>query len=84
MSPAEERDALIEATLTAFRERNASGRVLPSPAWADLSPADREAAFDAQTAARRLEASHDPRGWNATVHAILGRARRLSQMLPGS
>jgi hypothetical protein len=80
MSPAEERDALIEATLTAFRERDASGRILPSPAWMDLPPADREAAFDAQVAARRLEAALDDDGRNATVRVVAERIRFLEQL----
>ncbi len=36
------RDALLESAATAFRERAASGRILASPAWADLAPDDLE------------------------------------------
>ena len=31
-------EVLLEAATTAVRERDASGRIQPSPAWADLTP----------------------------------------------
>jgi len=78
-----DRDALIEATASAFRERDASGRIVPSPAWRDLAPEDREAAFDHQIAARHVERALDPDGLSATARAVLLRARRLTQLVRG-
>ena len=74
-----DRDALIEATLSAFRERDEAGRPRPAPAWADLSPEDRVEAFEASRVARALEAAWDPRGRSATVRVVTERVRRLSQ-----
>jgi hypothetical protein len=74
-----DRDALIEATLSAHRERDDAGRPRPAPAWADLSPDDRVEAFEASRAARALEAAWDPRGRSATVRAVAERVRELSQ-----
>jgi hypothetical protein len=48
---------------------------LPHPAWADLAPEHREAAFDATATARAVEAALDPEGWSGTVHAVLARLR---------
>ncbi len=69
------RDELIEAAASAFRERDAAGRILPSPAWWDLSPDDREAAFDVQMASRTLERIVDPEGLSSTCRAVLERIR---------
>ena len=79
MAP-DERDELIEATLSAHRERSREGRILPSPAWADLPPDDREAAFDAQRASRVLEAAYDGGGLNSTVRAVVERILGLGQL----
>lgn len=74
-----DRDALIEATLSAYRERDEAGRPRVAPAWADLSPEDRAAAFEASRVARALEAAWDPRGRSATVRAVAERVRGWSQ-----
>ena len=81
MTP-DRRDELIEATLSAHRERTREGAFLPSPAWADLSPADREAAFDAQVQTRRLESAIDPFGFNATMRAVIQRVEGMEQLRP--
>lgn len=73
-------EALVEATLSAHRERDPSGRILPSGAWLDLAPDDREAAFDALVEARRLEAAWDADGLSATARAVLARVIRLDQL----
>ena len=39
-------DARIEAALTAWRPRDPHGRILPSPAWADLDEAQRRQVFE--------------------------------------
>ena len=68
-----DRDALIEATLTAWRPRSPDGRIHPHPAWADLPPDDREAAFDATLRARSLESLVDADGLSTTARTILRR-----------
>jgi len=74
-----ERDALIEAAATAFRARDVSGRILPSPDWADLNPEDRDALFDLQLASRRLERAAHPRDLSSTARAVLARIELLGQ-----
>jgi len=68
-----DRQALIEAALTAYRARNATGNILFSPAWHDLAPTDREAAFELQLDSRLLERALDPEGLSATARAVLAR-----------
>ena len=70
-----ERHALIEAAVTAFRERDAEGRCVAAPAWWDLSPDDRDALFDLQLAARQLERATDQAGLSTTARAVLARIR---------
>ncbi len=73
----EPKDLLIEEAVSAFREHNAWGRTLPSPAWLDLPPTGREALFDRQLASRIIERALDPSGRSSTVRAVL---TRLGQM----
>lgn len=75
-----EREILIEAATTAYRERDRDGRILPSPAWADLLPDDRERAFDEQASSRLLEAVWDDSGLSATGRAVVQRAAWLAQL----
>ena len=79
----QDRDLLIEAQASAFRERDPMGRILPSPAWWDLSPQDRDAAFALLLASRRLERLVDPQGLTTTARAVLARARMLGQIEAG-
>ena len=74
----DESHASIEAVLSAFRERNAEGRILASPDWWDLPPEAREAAFEEQLGARHLERIVDARGHSGTVKAVLRRIRAWS------
>lgn len=74
-----ERELLIEAVCSPFRARDPLGRIVASPDWWDLSPADREAAFDAQLEARHLERALDPDGLSGTARAVLTRAHWLPQ-----
>ena len=76
----DDRDALLEAAASAFRERAASGRIVPSPAWADLAPDDRAALLELQLAARWVERVLDPQGLSATARVVLRRARGLEQV----
>ena len=82
MRPAD-RDALIEALSSAYRERDAFGRIQPAPAWWDLSPEDREEAFERQLGSRNLERAHDRDGFSSTARAVLGRSVRLRQLGQG-
>ncbi|MHC5016668.1 MAG: hypothetical protein ACYTGM_19590 [Planctomycetota bacterium] len=62
-------EVLLEAATTAHRERDSYGRVKPSPAWADLAPAQRDALFQRQLAARLVEQAVDPQGLSSTARA---------------
>lgn len=73
MSPNEREDLLIEATLGAYRERDADGFPSAPPEWWDLSSEGRAEAFRLQLAARRVESATDARGWSGTVRAVLER-----------
>jgi len=66
-------ELLLEQAASAFRERDASGRILPSPAWWDLPPGEREDAGEHQLESRLIECALDPRGLSSTVRAVLGR-----------
>lgn len=76
----DDRDALIEAAATAFRERDASGRILASPAWADLAPADCDALYERQLATRQFERALDDDRLSATARVALERARSVGQL----
>lgn len=73
MSPARDRDLMIEEATSAWRPRTPDGSLLPHPAWADLSEADRQRAFDETVVTRRLERALDPEGRSSTVRAVLAR-----------
>ena len=75
----DDRELLIEAATSAFRARDPGGRILPSPAWMDLTPEDREAVFERQITARRAEQVLDTGGLSTTARAVLARIRRLGQ-----
>jgi hypothetical protein len=66
-----DRDALVEAAVTPHRERDAEGRIVPPPAWWDLSPEAREELFRRQMLSRMIERAADPRGRSGTVRAVL-------------
>jgi hypothetical protein len=69
------REALVEAAVTAWRARDASGVVQPHPAWADLDEASRRAAYESTLRARALEAALDADGMTTTGRAVLARIR---------
>ena len=71
----ERNDTLVEAAVSAYRERDSRGRILPSPAWYDLAPQDRDVLCGRQLASRILESALDPRGRSSTVRAVLARIR---------
>jgi len=66
----QERQSLIEETTTAWRPRTPDGRTLEHPAWGDLDPAGREAAFEESVVMRALEAALDADGYSTTVRAV--------------
>lgn len=68
-----ERDALIEAGVSAHRERDREGRLVPPPEWWDLAPEDVEELFRRQIVSREVERAMDPEGRSATVKAVLAR-----------
>lgn len=72
-------DVLIEAAATAFRERDAGGRILPSPAWFDLAPAERGALFELQMESRAWERLVSADGVSATGQEVLRRVAGLGQ-----
>jgi hypothetical protein len=69
------RDLLIEEAASAFRERNCWGRILPSPAWLDLSMEDRDRLFGSQLESRLVERALDPAGLSNTARAVLARLK---------
>jgi hypothetical protein len=70
-------ELLIESLTSAWRDRDADGRAVPPPAWWDLSPEERELAFDAQAATRELERAMDSEGFSGTVRGVLERLLRM-------
>ena len=78
----EERDLLIEAAVTAHRERDTAGRIQPSPAWCDLDEEGRERLFEEQLLSRWIERHVDERGLSSTGGEVVRRAMRISQADP--
>jgi hypothetical protein len=70
---ARERDALIEAGVGAYRQRDADGRLEPPPEWWDLAPDALDELYRRQLLARELERLIDPLGESATIKAVLSR-----------
>jgi hypothetical protein len=68
------KDLWIEQAASAFRERDSWGRILVSPAWLDLAPEDRSAAFKRQLESRILERSLH--GITSTAQAVLARIKK--------
>lgn len=68
-------EELLEAVVSADRQRDGRGRIQTSPGWHDLEPDERQAAYEATVQQRALEAALDPQGHTATVKALLARLR---------
>jgi hypothetical protein len=66
-------EALIEGLTSAHRERSHRGEVRFLPAFYDLGPEARDAAFEYTRAARLVEAALDPEGLSTTAHVVLAR-----------
>jgi hypothetical protein len=75
-----ERRILVEQATTAWRPRDADGRIRAHPAWHDLDAAGREDAHRATERLRALEAALDPDALSSTARAVLSAIRRA----PGS
>jgi len=76
-------EILLEAATGAFREFDTYGRVRPSPAWADLTPAQREELFQMQLTSRVLEKAIDRRRLSSTAHSVLGHIDALPPLTAG-
>lgn len=73
MADRPERDALIEGVASAWRPRDAYGRIQSHPAWHDLDESGRIDAYETTLVERLLESTLDARGLSATGRAVLGR-----------
>ncbi len=69
-------DLLIEQAVSAYRERDTSGRIMPSPARWDLPPELREALFKRQLESRIMERALTLDGMSTTVRCVLDRLRQ--------
>mgnify|MGYP001544863855 CR=1 FL=1 len=69
-------EPLVEAVVSAHRERDAFGAIVQSPAFFDLAAGDRVRAFDEAIRARAMEAALDAEGLSTTAKAILARLDR--------
>jgi hypothetical protein len=76
------REPLVEAAVTAWRSRDASGTIQPHPAWADLDDAGRRQIYEATLEARGLEAGLDAEGLTTTGRAVLARIRGVAARGP--
>lgn len=75
-----DREILIEAATTAFRERDPSGRILVSPAWADLPGNARAELFEWQQEARTIERLTSEDALSTTARLVARRATELRQI----
>lgn len=69
----QEREQLIAEATSAFRSRDAQGRVVESPAWMDLDEAGRVEAHQRTLELRALERAASPDDRSSTVRAVLAR-----------
>jgi hypothetical protein len=68
-----ELELVLESATTAYRDRDAEGRLVPPPAWHDLPPEALDRLHRRQVLAREVERALDPLGRSATVKAVLER-----------
>lgn len=64
-----ERDALLEAAASAYRDQDSEGRLVPPPAWWDMAPEQREQLFRLQLATRQMEVAAT--GTSGTMRAVM-------------
>jgi hypothetical protein len=72
MSDDDEIDVMLESAMLTYREMAPDGSVLPSPAWADLSPEQRVELHDRQMQASWFSAARIFERYSATVVRVLG------------
>ena len=66
-----EREALLEAAASAYRDQDNEGRLMSPPAWWDMAPEQREELFRVQLATRQMEIAAI--GTSGTVRAVMQR-----------
>jgi hypothetical protein len=76
MSARDIRDKLVSATSSAYRARDAEGRIISDAAWMDLDEEGRKEAFEVTLKQRKIEAALDAQGLSSTARAVLQRIRR--------
>ncbi len=64
---------LVEAAITPHRERDPDGRIVPPPAWWDLSAEALDELFVEQALAREIERAVHADGDSGTVRAVMAR-----------
>ncbi|MEL6342824.1 MAG: hypothetical protein AAFV53_06800 [Myxococcota bacterium] len=74
----EDKDALIEQVLSAWRPQSPDGSIKAHPAWHDLSAEAREEAFEQTVQVRALEAALDPDNLSSTARAVLEKIKSQS------
>ena len=67
----------IEEVVSAHRDRDPRGAIVPAPAFHDLEPDDRERAYRETLLQRTLESALDAEGLSTTARAVLGRIRAV-------
>lgn len=72
-------DTSIEEVVSAHRDRDPRGTIVPAPAFHDLEPNDREQAYRETLLQRTLECALDPEGLSTTARAILGRIQAATR-----
>jgi hypothetical protein len=73
MSARDIRDKLVSATSSAYRARDAEGRIISDAAWMDLDEEGRKEAFEVTLKQRKIEAALDAQGLSSTARAVLKR-----------
>ena len=66
-----EQEVLVEAVVSADRERDPRGGLRPCPAFYDLDEAGRRAAFEQALLQRAIEGALDPSGLTSTAKRVL-------------
>ena len=70
-----DREVLFEQVVAAERGSDPRGGVVSAPAFHDLEPAERAAAFEETLRQRALERAVDAAGLTGTVRAVMARLR---------
>ncbi len=76
----ESRETILESATSAFRDQTPSGGVRSSPDWHDLSPDERQIAFERLVESRLVERIGHSSGLSTTARAVLERLPWLGQL----